>query len=76
MVGAEAALEIRVFIGTARGYARSRGRRGARPIRGAISAGRIGNATKLDPFRAYVSERLAAAAPERLSASVLLRELH
>ena len=32
--------------------------------------------TKLDPFKAYVIERLAAAAPERIPASVLLRELH
>jgi transposase len=32
-------------------------------------------ATKLDPFRDYVVERLASAAPERIPASVLLREL-
>jgi len=31
--------------------------------------------TKLDPFRGYISERLAAAAPERIPASVLLSEL-
>jgi len=31
--------------------------------------------TKLDPFRNYVIERLTAAAPERIPASVLLREL-
>jgi hypothetical protein len=31
--------------------------------------------TKLDPFKVYVGERLAAAAPERILASVLLMEL-
>jgi transposase len=32
-------------------------------------------ATKLDPFKAYVEERLKAAAPERIPATVLLSEL-
>jgi transposase len=31
--------------------------------------------TKLDPFKGYISERLAAAAPERIPGSVLLTEL-
>lgn len=31
--------------------------------------------TKLDPFKAYVLERVAAAAPEWIPAVVLLREL-
>lgn len=32
-------------------------------------------ATKLDPFRGYVAQRLSAAAPERIPATVLLAEL-
>src|SRR3954465_4833084 len=31
--------------------------------------------TKLDPFRSYLARRIAAAAPERIPASVLLGEL-
>ena len=37
---------------------------------------RPSKATKLDPFKAYVVERLRAAAPERIPAKVLLMELH
>ena len=36
---------------------------------------RQSRAAKLDPFRDYVIERLTAAAPDRIPASVLLREL-
>jgi transposase len=71
-------------IGMARGYGRSRVRRGAGATRfGAICVtnglarykSRPLRATKLDPFRDYVVERLTSAAPEWIPASVVLREL-
>jgi len=85
MVGAEAALEIRVLhrhdkgireIAQATGSSRNTVRRYLRDESAMGYPPRPPRATKLDPFRAYVSERLAAAAPERIPASVLLRELH
>ena len=84
MVGAEGALEIRVYIGTARAFARSCAIRASRGTRcGVICATKRRSGisrvhprpAKLDPFKAYVVERLRAAAPERIPASVLLMEL-
>ena len=84
MVGSEAALEIRVLIGTGRAFARSRVSWGSRATRcGVICAARrrprykprATRPTKLDPFKDYIAERLDAAAPERIPATVLLREL-
>jgi transposase len=69
-------------IDMARGYGKSRGRRGARATRFDLrdeSAARYKpvppRATKLDPFRDYVVDRLKSAAPEWIPASVLLRDL-
>ena len=67
-----------------RGYARSPARRGPRATRCGVicvteSAPRYKQrpprATNLDPFKDYVIERVTAAAPERIPASVPLREL-
>src|SRR5436309_12235302 len=84
MVGGEAALEIRVLhrhgkgireIARETGSSRNTVRRYLRDESAARYKARPRQATKLDPFKAYVVERLTAAAPERIAASVLLREL-
>src|SRR5438128_12626950 len=84
MVGGEAALEIRVLhrhgkgireIARETGSSRNRVRRYLRDESAARYNARPRQATKLDPFKAYVVERLTAAAPERIPPSLLLREL-
>ena len=84
MVGGEVALEIRVLHRHSKGIreiARDTGssRNTVRRYLRDESAGRYKprppRVTKLDPFKNYVIERLTAAAPERIPASVLLREL-
>ncbi|BAQ50187.1 MULTISPECIES: IS21 family transposase [Methylobacterium] len=84
MVGEEAALEIRVLhrhgkgireIARATGLSRNTVRRYLRDEAAARYKGQPPRPGKLDPFRDYVVERLAAAAPERIPASVLLGEL-
>lgn len=84
MVGEEAALEIRVLrrhgkgireIARATGLSRNTVRRYLRDEAAARYKGRPPRPGKLDPFKSYVVERLAAAAPERIPASVLLGEL-
>src|SRR5437870_10789645 len=84
MVGGEAALEIRVLhrhgkgirkIARETGSSRNTVRRYLRDESAARYKPRRLRATKLDPFRDYVVERLTSAAPEWIPASVLLREL-
>jgi transposase len=84
MVGGEVALEIRVLhrhgkgireIARATGSSRNTVRRYLRDESADRYKARPRRATKLDPFRDYVVERLRSAAPERIPASVLLREL-
>jgi transposase len=84
MVGGEAALEIRVLhrhgkgireIARATGSSRNTVRRYLRDESAARYKPRPARARKLDGFRGYVAERLRSAAPERIPASVLLREL-
>jgi len=84
MVGAEAALEIRVLhrhgnsireIARATGVSRNTVRRYLRDERAVRYKPRPRRRTKLDPFRSYLARRIAAAAPERIPASVLLGEL-
>ena len=84
MVGGEAALEIRVLhrhgkgireIARETGSSRNTVRRYLRDESAARYKPRPLRATKLDPFRDYVVERLTSAAPEWIPASVLLREL-
>ena len=84
MVGGEAALEIRVLhrrgkgireIARETGSSRNTVRRYLRDESAARYKPRPLRATKLDPFRDYVIERLTSAAPEWIPASVLLREL-
>lgn len=84
MVGSEAALEIRVLhrhgksireIAREMGVSRNTVRRYLRDGEAERYRSRPLRATKLDPFKGYVIERLAAAAPERIPASVLLTEL-
>ncbi len=84
MVGEEAALEIRVLhrhgkgireIARATGLSRNTVRRYLRDEAAARYKKRPPRPGKLDPFKDYVVERLAAAAPERIPASVLLVEL-
>ena len=84
MVGSEAALEIRVLhrhgksireIARAMGVSRNTVRRYLRDGEAERYRPRPLRAAKLDPFKGYVIERLAAAAPERIPASVLLTEL-
>src|SRR5436190_6415630 len=84
MVGEEAALEIRVLhrhgkgireIARATGSSRNTVRRYLRDESAALYKPRPPRATKLDPFKDYVVERLTSAAPERIPATVLLREL-
>jgi transposase len=84
MVGVEAALEIRVLhrhgksirkIARETGVARNTVRRYLRDEEAARYKLRPPRSTKLDPFKAYVAERLNSAAPEWIPASVLLMEL-
>jgi len=84
MVGAEAALEIRVLhrhgkgvreIARELGLSRNTVRRYVRDGEAVRYKPRAKRATKLDPFKAYVARRLASAAPEVIPASVLLGEL-
>src|SRR5207245_2269956 len=84
MVGAEAALEVRVLhrhgksireIARETGVSRNTVRRYLRDEAAARYKPRPPRPTKLDPFKDYISERLVAAAPERLPGSVLLSEL-
>src|SRR5246500_4954803 len=84
MVGGEAALEIRVLhrrgkgirrIARETGSSRNTVRRYLRDESAGRYKPRPSRATKLDPFRDYVIERLRSAAPEWIPASVLLREL-
>src|SRR6476660_10146582 len=84
MVGVEAALEIRVLhrhgksireIARETGVARNTVRRYLRDEAAARYKPRPPRSTKLDPFTPYVSERVGAAAPEWIPASVLLMEL-
>ena len=84
MVGVEAALEIRVLhrhgksireIARETGVARNTVRRYLRDEEAARYKPRPPRSTKLDPFKAYVAERLGSAAPEWIPASVLLMEL-
>ena len=84
MVGEEAALEIRVLhrhgqgireIARETGSSRNTVRRYLRDESAARYKPRPSRATKLAPFRDYVVDRLTSAAPERIPASVLLREL-
>jgi transcriptional regulator with XRE-family HTH domain len=84
MVGGEAALEIRVLhrrgkgireIARETGSSRNTVRRYLRDESAARYRPRPPRATKLDPYKDYVVELLTSAAPERIPASVLLREL-
>ena len=84
MVGSEAALEIRVLhrhgksireIAREMGVSRNTVRRYLRDDEAERYRSRPLRPTKLDPFKGYVIERLRAAAPERIPASVLLMEL-
>src|SRR6201987_4149857 len=84
MVGMEAALEIRVLhrhgksireIARETGVARNTVRRYLRDEEAARYKPRPPRSTKLGPFKAYITERLASAAPEWIPASVLLIEL-
>ena len=84
MVGSEAALEIRVLhrhgksireIAREMGVSRNTVRRYVRDEEAERYKPRPVRATKLDPFRSYLVERLGSAAPERIPGTVLLTEL-
>jgi transposase len=84
MVGAETAMEIRVLhrhgrsireIARATGTSRNTVRRYVRSPDASRYKHRPPRASKLDPYKGYVVQRLAAAAPEGIPASVLLGEL-
>jgi transposase len=84
MVGSEAALEMRVLhrhgksireIAREMGVSRNTVRRYLRDAEAERYKPRPARPTKLDPFKDYITERLAAAAPERIPGSVLLTEL-
>lgn len=84
MVGLEGALEIRVLhrhgksireIAREIGVSRNTVRRYLRDEAAARYKPRPPRRRKLDPFKAYIVERVGAAAPERIPASVLLMEL-
>jgi len=75
-------LEIRVLHRPGKGFARSHVRRGVRKTGRRYlhdeSAGITSHArpaTKLDPFKGYVIDRLTAAAPMQIPANVLLQKL-
>lgn len=85
MVGLEGALEIRVLhrhgksireIAREIGVSRNTVRRYLRDEEAARYKARPPRRRKLDPFKAYIVERMGAAAPEQIPASVLLMELH
>lgn len=85
MVGAEVALEVWVLhrhgkgvreIARDTGLSRTTVRRYLRDRAAVRYKARLPRATKLDPFKAYVVRRLAAAAPVRIPATVLVGELH
>jgi transposase len=78
------ALEIRVLakhgkgvreIARETGLSRNTVRRYLREPEAVRYRPRPPRATKLDPFKAYIAERLAAAAPAAMPASVLLKEI-
>jgi transposase len=84
MVGEEVALEIRVLhrhgkgireIARETGSSRNTVGRYLRDESAERYKPRPRRATKLAPFKDYIVERLTSAAPERIPASVLLREL-
>ena len=84
MVREEAALEIRILhrhgkgvgeIAREMGLSRNTVRRYLRDEAAVRYKARPARVTKLDPFKGYVTRRLAAAAPDRIPASVLLVEL-
>ncbi len=84
MVGVEAALEVRVLhrhgksireIARETGVSRNTVRRYLRDEEAARYKPRPPRPTKLDPFKRYLIERVGAAAPEAIPASVLLMEL-
>jgi len=84
MVGLEGALEIRVLhrhgksireIAREVGVSRNTVRRYLRDEEAARYKPRPPRRRKLDPFMGYIVERVHAAAPERIPASVLLIEL-
>lgn len=84
MVGVEGALEIRILhrhgksireIARETGISRNTVRRYLRDEEAIRYKPRSSRPAKLEPFKAYVTERLRAADPERIPASVLLREL-
>jgi transposase len=84
MVGSEAALEIGVLhrhgksireIAREMGLSRNTVRRYLRDEAAARYKPRPPRPTKLDPFKSYITERMRAAAPERIPGSVLLMEL-
>src|SRR5215475_13183416 len=84
MLGGEVALEIRVLhrhgkgireIARETGSSRNTVRRYLRDESAERYKPRPRRATKLAPFKDYIVERLTSAAPERIPASMLLREL-
>jgi len=84
MVGAEAALEIRILhrhgkgireIARQMGISRNTVRRYLRAEKATRYKPRAARPAKLDPFRAYVIARQRSAVPDRIPASVLLMEL-
>lgn len=84
MLGGELALEIRVLakhgkgmreIAREMGVSRNTVRRYLRDPEAARYRPRPSRLSKLAAFEGYIAERVAAAAPERLEATVLLREL-
>jgi transposase len=83
MIGGEMSMEIRVLakhgksireIAREMGVARNTVRRYLREPEATRYRPRSSRPTKLDPHRAFVAERLAAAAPDTIPASVLLAE--
>jgi transposase len=84
MVGSEVALEIRVLhrhgksireIARAMALSRNTVRRYLRDEGAARYKPRPPRPTKLDPFKEHITERVRAAAPERIPGRVLLSEL-
>lgn len=84
MVGSEVALEVRVLhrhgkgvreIARETGLSRNTVRRYLRDKDAIRYKARPPRATKVDPFKGYVVRRLAAAAPDRIPATVLFGEL-
>jgi len=84
MLGGELALEIRVLakhgkgvreIAREIGVSRNTVRRYLRDAEAARYRARPPRPGKLAPFEGYIADRIASAAPERLEATVLLREL-